>query len=84
MTIHAVAVKCFWAKTVKRLIIVMIGTVLIMEHVTKTIIHTAVPVIRDTLGKIVNTIIVTIMDVRMAQLVSMETLTIHANVLMVL
>lgn len=84
MTIHAVAMKLLWAKTVKRLIIVMIGTVPAMEHVKTTIIHTAVPVIRDTLGQIVNTLIVTIMGVRMALLVSVETLTIHVNVLMVL
>lgn len=54
-----------------------------MVHVITTTIHTNVHVIKDTLGQIVNTLIVTIMDVRMAQLVSMETLATHVNVLMV-
>lgn len=83
MTIHAIAMMRFWARTVKQLIIVMIGTVLIMEHVTTPIIHTAVPVIRDILGQIVNTRIVRIMDVRMAQHVSMEILIIRVNALIV-
>lgn len=54
-----------------------------MVHVITTTIHTNVHVIKDTLGQIVNTLIVSIMDVRMAQLVSMETLATHVNVLMV-
>lgn len=54
-----------------------------MVHVITTIIHTNVPVIQDTLGQIVNTLIVTIMGVRMVQHVSMETLATHVNVLMV-
>lgn len=54
-----------------------------MVHVITTTIHTNVSVIQDTLGQIVKTRIVTIMVVRMAQHVLMETLAIHVNVLMV-
>lgn len=54
-----------------------------MARVITTTIHTNVRVIRDTLGQIVNTLIVTAMVVRMAQRVSTETLAIHVNVLMV-
>lgn len=83
MTIHAIAVKLLWAKTVKQLIIFMIGTVLTMEHVTTTTIHSVVHVIQDILGQIVNTLTVLIICVRMVQPVLMETLTIRVNVLMV-
>lgn len=83
VTIPAIAVKLLWAKTVKQLIIVMIGTVLIMEHVITKTKHTVVPVTRDILGQIVSTLIVLITCVRMVQPVSMETLTIRVNVLMV-
>lgn len=83
MTIHAIAMKLFGARTVKQVIIVMIGTVLIMEHVTTPIIHTAVHVIRDILGHTVNKRIVRIMDVRMVQHVSMEILIIRVNALTV-
>lgn len=54
-----------------------------MVHVIPKTIHTDVSVIQDTLGQIVKTLIVTIMDVRMVQRVLMETLAIHVNVLMV-
>lgn len=67
----------------KELIIVMIETVLITEHVTTTTIHSVVHVIRDILGQIVNTLIVQIMGVRMVQPVSMAILNIRVNVLAV-
>lgn len=83
MTIHAVAMTLFWAMTVKLLIIVMIGTALITEHVITTTIHTVVHVIQDILGKIVNKLIDLIMGVKMVRPVSMAILTIRVNVLAV-
>lgn len=83
MTIHAVAMTLFWAMTVKLLIIVMIGTALITEHVITTTIHTVVHVIQDILGQIVNKLIVLIMGVKMVRPVSMAILTIRVNVLAV-
>lgn len=83
MTIHAAAMKLFWAKTVKLLIIVMIGTALITEHVTTVTVHTVVHVIRDIQGRIVNKLIVIIMGVKMVRPVSMVMLIIRVNVLAV-
>lgn len=58
-------------------------TVQIMANVITASIHTIVHVIQDLLGQIVNTLFVPIMGVSMVQRVSMETLAIHVNVLMV-
>lgn len=69
--------------TVKRLIIVMIETVLIPEHVITRTIHTVVRVLRDILGQIVNKLIFIIMGVRMVRPVSMAIPTIPVNVLAV-
>lgn len=54
-----------------------------MAHVLTTKIHTVVHVFQDILEQIVNTLIVTIMDVKMALRVLMETLAIRVTVLMV-
>lgn len=54
-----------------------------MELVPTQIQVINVPVLLDLLGQIVNTLIVPIMDVRMAQPASMETLVTRANVLAV-
>lgn len=83
MTIHATAKQILLAMTVKQLIIVMIETVLITEHVITTTIHIVVHVIQDILGQIVNKLIVIIMGVRMVRPVSMAILTIRVNVLAV-
>lgn len=54
-----------------------------MAHVLTTKIHTVVHVFQDILEQIVNTLIVTIMDVKMALRVLMENLAIRVTVLMV-
>lgn len=56
-TIRAIAMLTLWEKTVKRSIIAIIRTVLIMEHVKIKIPLTNAIVIVDTLAKTVNMII---------------------------
>ena len=78
--IHVIVTMVLVDQAVKQLIIAITRTVLVTEHVITNTTRTHVHVIRDIQELSASILTVTIMDVKIMQRVSMDTLTIRVHV----